>query len=59
MQQKNGSYVNLRAYRNSEVDNVIAQVPSGTVVDVLEWGKVWSKVQYGAQVGYMVSSYLH
>ena len=59
VQQKNGSYVNLRAYRNSEVDNVIAQVPSGTVVDVLEWGKVWSKVQYGAQVGYMVSSYLH
>ena len=56
---QNGSYVNLRSSQHSvDEKNVIARVPSGTVVPVLEWGSVYCKVNYNGTVGYIVTSYL-
>ena len=56
----NGSYVNLRYSRSSEDNtNVLAQVPSGTRVEVMEQtSSNWSKVRCNGVVGYMVSSYI-
>ena len=58
VRQPNNSYVNLRSSQNSEINNVIAQVPSGTVVTVLSWGNVWCRIQYNGMEGYMVAQYL-
>lgn len=56
----NGSFVNLRYSRSSEDNtNVLAQVPSGTRVEVMEQtASNWSKVRCNGMVGYMVSSYI-
>ena len=57
--QKNGSYVNLRSSIGSMNNkNVIAQIPSGTTVTVLEWGKTYTKVKYKKLTGYIITSYL-
>ena len=57
--QKNGSYVNLRSSKGSTSNkNVIAKIPSGTVISVLEWGDPYTKVSYQGQTGYIISSYL-
>ena len=59
VRQPNGSFVYLRSSRNSNgTANVLAQVPSGSVVDVLEWGEFWSRIRYNGQEGYMVTHYL-
>ena len=59
VRQPSNSYVNLRSSQNSEINNVIAQVPSGTVVDVLSWGNVWCRIRLtNGQEGYMVAHYL-
>ena len=57
--QPGGSFVNLRSSKDSNANNVIAQVPTGAVVSVLEWGSSWSRVAYAGKVGYMVTHYLH
>ncbi len=56
----NGSFVNLRYSRSTEDNtNVLAQVPSGTRVEVMEQtSSNWSKVRCNGVVGYMVSSYI-
>ncbi len=57
--QKNGSYVNLRSSKASmNNSNVIARIPSGTLVTVLSWGKTYTKVQYNGMTGYIITSYL-
>lgn len=57
--QKSGSYVNLRSsMRSSTTANVIAKIPSGTVVDVISWGGTYTKVSYNGQTGYIITSYL-
>ena len=56
--QPNNSFVNLRSYRNSEAKNVIAKIPSGTVVDVLEWGDTWCRIRVNGQEGWIVAWYL-
>ena len=54
-----GSYVNLRSSRTTDTNtNILAKVPSGTVVDVLVYDRWYSTVSYNGIVGYMVSSYL-
>lgn len=56
---KRGSFVNLRSSMSStSTGNVIAKVPSGTIVQVLEWGATYTKVVYGSQTGYIITSYL-
>ena len=57
--QKNGSYVNLRSSKASRNNsNVIARIPFGTVVTILEWGKTYTKVLYNGMTGYVITSYL-
>lgn len=57
--QKSGSYVNLRSSMSSSTTaNVIAKIPSGTVVDVISWGGTYTKVSYNGQTGYIITSYL-
>ena len=59
VQQPNNSFVYLRSTKNSEsINNVICQVPSGSVVTVVEWGSLWSKIRYDGMEGYMVTNYL-
>ena len=59
VRQPNNSFVYLRSTRSSESTvNVICQVPSGSVVTVVEWGDLWSKVRYDGMEGYMVTHYL-
>ncbi len=55
----NNSFVYLRYTCNSDsINNVICQVPSGSVVTVVERGDWWSKIRYNGLEGYMVSAYL-
>ena len=55
----NNSFVYLRSSTNSySTTNVICQVPSGSVVTVVEWGDWWSKIRYDGMEGYMVTNYL-
>ena len=55
----NNSFVYLRSSRSSEsTTNVICQVPSGSVVTVVEWGELWTKIRYDGMEGYMVTHYL-
>ena len=56
--QAKNSYVNLRSYESITSYNVIAQVPSGTVVLVLAAGDVWCQIQYGTMTGYMLTAFL-
>ena len=57
--QPNNSFVYLRSSRSSDsTTNVICQVPSGSVVTVVEWGELWSKIRYDGMEGYMVTHYL-
>ncbi len=55
----NNSFVYLRSSRSSEsTTNVICQVPSGSVVTVVERGDLWTKIRYDGMEGYMVTHYL-
>ncbi|MBR3739399.1 MAG: SH3 domain-containing protein [Clostridia bacterium] len=59
VQQPNNSFVYLRSSRSSNgTANVICQVPSGSVVTVVEWGQWWSKILYNGMEGYIVTHYL-
>ncbi len=53
------SFVYLRSTANSNnLSNVLDEVPSGTVVEVLNWGKNWSYISYNGVQGYMVTNFL-
>ena len=56
----NGSYVNLR-YSRSTADNsnVLAQMPYGSKVEVMEQSSNWTKLRYNGIVGYAVSTYVY
>lgn len=56
---KAGSYTNLRSSTSTaDNTNVIAQIPGNSEVTMKEWGKWYSKVQYGSKIGYIVTSHL-
>jgi hypothetical protein len=52
-----GSNVNMRREPSSKAA-LVDRVPIGAVVEVLERGTEWSKIRYGAKVGYMMTSFL-
>lgn len=52
-----GKTVNLRA-KPSTASTVIARVPIGTVVDVIENGSDWTHIRYNNQTGYMMTKFL-
>ena len=56
----NGSFVYLRSTRSTaDTSNVIAKVPSGAVVELLQQDEWYSLVRYNSMVGYMVTHYLY
>ena len=59
VRNRNSSFVYLRSSRDSDRrDNILAQVPVGSQVMMLEPGEYWCRVRYGGLEGYMVSGYL-
>lgn len=54
---ENGKPVKMRA-RPSTASNTYWEVPSGTIVYVLDDGDEWSAIQYGERSGYMMSKFL-
>ena len=55
----NSSFVYLRSTRNTDsTANVLAQVPNGAAVQLLQADQYWCKVVYNGVEGYMVASYL-
>ncbi len=55
----NGGSINLRASCSTENDsNILAQMPCGSSVQVLEWGSSWSRISYNGIVGYVISGFL-
>lgn len=55
---ENGSTVNLRSLPSIKDNNVIAKVPIGTEVLVLEVGAKWTKVRYGKVDGWILNEFL-
>ena len=54
-----GTFVNLRSSRTTDnSSNILARIPSGTVVDLVVWDRWYSTVTYNGITGYIVSSYL-
>jgi hypothetical protein len=53
-----GSTVNLRSFPSIKDNNVIAMVPIGTEVIVLEAGAKWTKVRFGHMDGWMLNEFL-
>jgi len=49
--------LNLRS-RAKATSRVVAKLPNESFVKVLEYGHEWSKVAYGAKVGYVMTLYL-
>ena len=59
VRQPRNSFVYLRSSQNSNgTGNVLAQIPSGSTVTVIQYGKFWSKIIYNGITGYIVSQYL-
>ena len=60
VQHPHNSFVYFRSSRSTaSTANVIAKLPSGTVVEVLEREKWYTTIRYNGIVGYMVSQYLY
>jgi len=54
-----GRSLNLRSSQSSaHASNIIAFIPSGTVVGLIESGPSWSRISYGSLTGYVQSGYL-
>ena len=51
--------VNLRSAASTKKGLIIAKIPQGTEVKLLEGGGEWNYVQYGDMKGYVMSSYVH
>ena len=55
-----GSFVNLRSSTTTDTNkNILARIPHGTQVEVLEWGFWYSRIRYNGITGYIVTSYLN
>ena len=54
-----GSFVYLRSSTTTDTNkNILAQMPHGSQVDLLEWGFWYSLIRYNGITGYIVTSYL-
>lgn len=54
---ENGGAVKMRA-KPTTSSNQYWELPTGTVVQILEPGETWCKIQYGSRIGYMMSKFL-
>ena len=54
-----GSFVNLRSSTTTDTNkNILARIPHGTEVELLEWGVWYSLIRYNGITGYIVTRYL-
>ena len=53
-----GSTVNFRKTPEINDDNLITAIPIGTEVQLVEIGKIWDKIYYKNQIGYMMKEFL-
>ena len=54
-----GSFVYLRSSTTTDTNqNILAKIPHGTAVELLEWGFWYSRIRYNGITGYIVTSYL-
>lgn len=54
-----GSFVYLRSSTATDTNkNILAQIPHGTQVELLEWGVWYSLIRYNGITGYIVTRYL-
>ncbi len=54
-----GRSLNLRSTQdNSTKKNIIAYIPSNTVVELLSRGPTWCQVRYNGKTGYVMSGFL-
>jgi len=49
--------LNMRS-RARDNASVVARLPNNALVQVLEFGEIWSKVTYGAKTGFVLTAYL-
>ena len=54
----NGKTLRFRSSKSTAADNVLAEIPYGTKVYVLDWDGTWARVRYNAAVGYVVKKHL-
>ena len=54
----NGRALRFRASKKTESSNIIAEIPYGTKVYVLEYDSTWAKIRYNGVVGYVVNRFL-
>ena len=54
-----GSFVNLRSSTTTDTNkNILARMPHGSQVELLEWGFWYSLIRYNGITGYIVTKYL-
>ena len=54
-----GSFVYLRSSTTTDTNkNILAKIPHGTEVELLEWGVWYSLIRYNGLTGYIVTRYL-
>lgn len=57
VRSENGLGVNLRAQKSTGSE-LLAKIPEGTTLDVLEEGERWCRVSWGGRTGYAMSEFL-
>ena len=54
----NGKALRFRSTKSTSADNILAEIPYGTKVYVVNWDGTWARVQYNSATGYVVQKYL-
>ena len=54
----NGRAPRFRSSKSTNSDNILAEIPYGTKVYVLDWDSTWARVRYNGAVGYVVKKFL-
>ena len=54
----NGKALRFRSSKSTSADNILAEIPYGTKVYVVNWDGTWARVQYNGATGYVVQKYL-
>lgn len=54
----NGRALRFRSGKSTSSDNILAEIPYGTKVYVLDWDGTWARIRYNSAVGYVVKKYL-
>ena len=54
----NGRALNLRSAPDASQNNVMLEIPNGTLLTVTARGNTWCAVNYGGRIGYVMTSFL-